>query len=158
MIQRIQSVFLLIAVLAGILLFFFPLAGIYSPTATYHFYIYEFRNMVPGEASVIGKSAVLPLVALNVLSTALAAYAITLYKKRITQIKMVRLSIFFDVVLIALIFFVYGRIIEKNLNVTPDYPGEAGIYFPLIMLVFLILAQRFIIRDERLVRSIDRLR
>lgn len=158
MIQRIQSVFLFIAAAAGICLFFFPLAGIYGESITYHFYIYELKNMVPGEASVISQSAILPLVVLNVVATALSMAAIFFYKKRILQIRLVRIAIFCTIILIILIFFIYSVIIERNLQVTPDYLSESGIYFPLIMLVFLLLANRFIVKDERLVRSIDRLR
>lgn len=158
MIQRIQTLFLAIVVAASICLFFFPLAGIYSPTSTYHFYIYEFRNMVPGDASVIGQGTVLPLAVLNALIGLISAVSIFYYRNRITQVKLVRVAIFLDVVLLALIFFVYAKIIEKYLAVTPDYMNEAGIYFPLVILIFLMLANRFILKDERLVRSINRLR
>jgi hypothetical protein len=72
--------------------------------------------------------------------------------------KVVRLAILLEIVLIALIFFIYAKIIETNLMVSPEYLDEAGIYFPLIALIFLILANRSILKDEKLVRSIDRLR
>lgn len=158
MIQRIQTVFLLVAFLASAAMYFFPLAGIYSSTNTYLFYVYELRNMVPGEASMFSFMTVLPLLLANVLVGTLSAAAILFYKNRVVQVKMVRFAIFMDVLVIGLIFFIYANIIEKNLGVSPDYLGEAGIYFPLIALIFLILANRFIVRDERLVKSADRLR
>lgn len=158
MIQRIQTLFLVIVVAASISMFFFPLAGIYSPTSTYHFFIYEFRNMVPGEASVISKGTVIPLAGLGALIGLISAVSIFLYRNRITQVKLVRFAIFLDVILLALIFFVYANIIEKYLFASPDYMSEAGIYFPLVILIFLMLANRFILKDERLVRSMDRLR
>ncbi len=158
MIQRIQSVFLLLAFLAGLALFFFPLAGIYSATSTYLFYIYELRNMVPGEPSMFSLMTVLPLLLINIAATLMALGAVFLYKNRLTQIKVVRFAIFLDIILIGLIFFIYAGIIEKNLGASPDYLDEAGIYFPLIMLIFLILANKFIAKDEKLVRSADRLR
>ncbi len=158
MIQRIQTVFLFLAFLASLCLFFFPLAGIYGETNTYHFFIYEFRNMVPGEVSVLGPMVTLPLVAVNSIIVVLALVSIFLYKKRIMQMRLVRISIFLEIILIGLVFFVYGNIIEKNLLASPDYLGEIGIYFPLASLVFLILSNIFINKDEKLVRSIDRLR
>lgn len=158
MIQRIQTVFLLLAFLASIALFFFPLAGIYSPIHTYQFYVYELRNMVPGENSMFSFMTTLPLLLSNILVATLSLTAVFLYKNRATQAKIVRFAIFIDVILIALIFFIYANIIEKNLGASPDYLDEAGIYFPLIALIFLILANRFIVKDERLVRSADRLR
>jgi hypothetical protein len=158
MIQRIQTVFLILAFLAAVTLFFFPIAGIYSTTATYKFYVYGFKNMVPGEASIFTFMTTLPLLLLNILVAVLALVCIFLYKNRISQAKVVRMAILLNIILIALVFFVYAGIIEKNLATSPDYLEEAGIYFPLISLIFMILANRSIMKDEKLVRSVDRLR
>jgi len=158
MLQRIQSVFLLLAFLATIALFFYPLAGIYSSLSTYKFYVYGLKNMVPGEASLFSFMTTFPLLLLNILIGALSMICIFLYKNRILQAKLGRLAILLDIVLIALVFFVYASIIERNLLASPDYLDEAGIYFPLISLIFLILANRFIMKDEKLIRSVDRLR
>ena len=158
MIQRIQSVFLLIAFICSVLLFFFPLAGIYGDTTTYLFYIYKFQNMVPGEVSVFNDMAVIPLAVINGAMGLLLLISIFSYKNRLAQMRLVRIAIFLDVILVALVFFIYAGIVERALNVTPDYMSEAGIYFPLAALVFMILANRYIQRDERMVRSIDRLR
>jgi uncharacterized membrane protein YhdT len=158
MIQRIQSVFLLLAFLAAIALFFYPLAGIYSDLIAYKFYVYGFKNMVPGEASIFSFMTTFPLLLLNILAAALSATCIFLYKNRVRQAKLVRLAILLEIILVALVFFVYANIVERNLLATPDYLNEAGIYFPLISLIFNILAIRFIMKDEKLVRSVDRLR
>ena len=158
MIQRIQSVFLLMAFLAAIALFFYPLAGIYSNLTAYKFYIYELKNMVPGEVSRFTFMTTFPLLLLNVIIAVLSIICIFLYKSRVRQAKIVRLAILLEIILIALVFFVYASIIEENLNASPDYMDEAGIYFPLISLIFLILANRYIMKDEKLVRSVDRLR
>lgn len=158
MLQRVQTLFLFIAFAASVCLFFFPLAGIYSTTVAYKFYVYELRNMVPDEESAFSFMTVLPLFLLNILAGILSLICIFLYKNRVRQMKLVRLAIFLDVILIALIFFIYGQIVERTLGVSPNYLDEIGVYFLLIMLVFLLLANRFIIKDERLVRSADRLR
>lgn len=158
MIQRIQSIFLLLAFLAAVALFFYPLAGIYSNLTAYKFYIYGLKNMVPGETSLFSFMTTFPLLLLNTLVTALSLICVFLYKNRVRQAKLVRLAILLDIILIALVFFVYASIIERNLLASPDYLDEAGIYFPLISLIFLILANRFIMKDEKLVRSMDRLR
>lgn len=164
MIQRIQTVFLFLAFLASIALFFFPIAGIYPDTAVYpqlspyKFYVCGFVNMVPGEASLFSFMTTFPLLLLNIIIGVMSVICIFLYKNRVLQAKLVRLSILLDIVLIALVFFVYASIIEKNLFTVPEYLEEAGIYFPLISLIFLILAYRYIMKDEKLVRSVDRLR
>jgi hypothetical protein len=158
MLQRIQSIFLLLAFLATTASFFYPLAGIYTELSTYKFYVYELKNMVPGEASKFSFMTTFPLLLLNILTGALSVICIFLYKNRVLQAKLVRLAILLDIALIALVFFVYANIIERNLFATPEYLDEAGIYFPLISLIFLILANRSIMKDEKLVRSMDRLR
>ena len=63
-----------------------------------------------------------------------------------------------NVMLIGLIFFVFSPLIGRTLNATVDYSADAGIYFPLVALLMLILANRSIMKDEKLVRSADRLR
>jgi hypothetical protein len=158
MIQRIQSIFLFVAFVAAITLFFYPIAGIYSDLFTYKFYVYELKNMVPGETSLFTFMTTFPLLLLNILVGLMAVSCIFLYKNRIRQAKIVRLAILLEIVFIALVFFVYASIIDKNLHASPEYLEEAGVYFPLISLIFLILAYRFIIKDEKLVRSADRLR
>lgn len=158
MIQRIQTIFLCLAFLAAVALFFFPLAGIYSTSATYKFYIYELKNMVPGEASIFTFMTTFPLLLLNILVAAFSLACIFLYKNRVLQAKLVRLAILSDIIFIALVFFIYAKIVETNLAASLDYLDEAGIYFPLISLIFLILANRAIMKDEKLVRSVDRLR
>jgi hypothetical protein len=158
MIQRIQSVFLFLAFLAALAVFFFPLAGVYSDLVAYKFYIYEFKNMVPGEPSLFSFMTTFPLLLLNIIVAGLSVTCIFLYKNRVRQAKLVRLAILLEIALIALVFFMYASIIERNLHVTPDYLDEAGMYFPLISLIFMIIANRFIMKDEKLVRSVDRLR
>ena len=158
MIQRIQTVFLILAFLAAIALFFFPFAGIYSDLHTYKLFIYGFRNMVPDEEPAFSFMTVFPLLFLNILTAGFCLTSIFLYKDRIRQLRFVRLGLFTDVILIGLVFFVYAGIVENKLGASLNYLDEAGIYFPLIVMLFLILANRFIVRDERLVRSVDRLR
>lgn len=158
MIQRIQSVFLFLAFVATVVLYFYPIAGVYSDLHTYKLYVYELKNMVPGEASLFTFMTTFPLLLLNIIVGVIAATSIFLYKNRIRQAKIVRLAILLEIVFIALVFFVYAGIIEKNLFASPEYLEESGMYFPLISLIFLILAYRFIMKDEKLVRSVDRLR
>jgi hypothetical protein len=114
--------------------------------------------MVPGEPSAFTFMTILPLLILNILTCGLSLASIFLYKDRIRQIRFVRLGLLTDVILIGLIFFVYARIVENKLGASVNYLDEAGIYFPLIVMIFLILANKFILKDERLVRSVDRLR
>jgi len=158
MIQRIQTVFLFLAAIAAMGLYFFPLAGIYSAEGTYMFYVDRFENMVPGTESIFNDMALIPLAVINLAIAVMAIVTIFFYKKRHLQLRLVRLTIFLDLVMIGLIFFLYGKMIDSALGVQPTYLEEVGSYFPLVVFVFLFLANRFIVKDEKLIRATDRLR
>lgn len=159
MIQRIQSVFLLVVVVLSALLFVFPVADYYSDTATLKLMLTGVESYVPKGASlqtaVLSSYLVYFNILVNVAMAGIAAYTIFQYKRRPLQIKMVRIALLMDIVLLV-ILFVITDFLKKKLQVTPDY--GVGILFPLISVVFLLLAQRAILKDERLVKSSDRLR
>lgn len=157
MIQRIQTLFLALAFLAATAVFFFPVASVLVKLFYYKLYLYSFINMVPGEESVFSFMTTLPLLLLNIATAGLSLVSIFLYKNRILQLKLVRTAMFSSVIVIGLIFFIYNRIAENNLGSGLDFE-RLGISLLLVVLLMLILANRFIVKDERLVRSIDRLR
>ena len=158
MIQRIQTIYLFIAAACSAALFFFPVASFLSDITYQKLYIVGLVNLAPGEQAAISRSLVLPLAVIGSLMFILALTAILLYKKRDMQLRLVKFGILSTIVMIAGIFFLYSPLIEKKLAIVPDYTGEIGIYFPLITLVFFILANRAITRDDKLVKSLDRLR
>ena len=87
-------------------------------------------------------------------SAALAVYAITRHKNRKSQFVMNRFNMILNLFLLG--FFVY-----RSLNLS----GEAlvsekgiGMLIPVFSIVFLVLANRAIKKDEDLVKSVDRLR
>jgi hypothetical protein len=158
MIQRIQTVYLFLAAVCAAAMFFFPVASFLSDMTYQKLFITGLVNMAPGQPAAIERSVVLPLAAVGVLMFVLAMVAIFAYKKRNLQLKLVKGGILATIIMIAGIFFLYAPLIEKKLSIIPDYTGEIGIYFPLISLVFFILANRAITRDDKLVKSLDRLR
>jgi hypothetical protein len=158
MIQRIQTVYLFLAAACSIALFFFPVASFLSDLTYQKFFITGLENMVPASASALGNSFVWPLAGVGVIMVVMALAGILTYKKRSLQLRFVMFGILSTVMMIAGIFFLYAPLIEKKLSIVPDYSGGIGIYFPLIALVLFILANRAIRRDEKLVKSLDRLR
>ncbi len=158
MIQRIQTLYLALAFIAISLLFAFPLAQFFSETGTYVFSITGLKNMVPGEPDAFNSKVFLPLIVVAVGIALLALFSIFQYKKRTLQVKLTSGGVFSSIALIMGIFFLYIPFIEKKINIVPNYLDSIGIYLPLVALVFFVMANRAIKRDEKLVRSADRLR
>lgn len=148
----------MVVVLAA-LLFVFPIADYFSDTTTLKLMLTGVDSYVPKGASlqtaVISPYLVYFNVLVNLAVAATAGFAIFQYKQRPFQVKLVRIALLVDIVLLV-VLFVITDFLKKKLQVTPDY--GIGILFPLISVVFLVLAQRSILKDERLVKSTDRLR
>ncbi|MFD2585955.1 DUF4293 domain-containing protein [Croceitalea marina] len=136
MIQRIQTLYLLfVALLAGVVPFFLNLWG-------------ETEN---GE--IFAKNDMLISIAFYAISL-MAIIAIFLFKKRQNQFVLNRLNMILNLFLLG--FFVY-----RSLNLSGETAvSEKGIgmLIPVFSIVFLVLANRAIKKDEDLVKSVDRLR
>jgi amino acid transporter len=158
MIQRIQTVYLSLAFVATALLFAFPLAQFFSETGAYVFSVTGLKNMVPGDANAFNPIIFLPLIIVVVGLAFLTLFTIFQFKNRSFQIKLTSIGVLAAIALIMGIFFLYIPMIEKKINIIPDYRKAFGIYLPLVALVFLVMANRAIKRDDKLVRSADRLR
>jgi len=155
MIQRIQTVFLFVAFIAAILIFFFPLATYLSELQYVKFYLYQLVDMVPGTEPLYSKFFNLPFIIITLIILVLIMVTVFKYKKRLLQIKLVNFGILLNIVMIVLMFF-YTDKISKDIAVTTKY--EIGSIFPLISLIFMVLALRSIRKDEKMVRAADRLR
>ncbi|MBU2973785.1 MULTISPECIES: DUF4293 domain-containing protein [unclassified Zobellia] len=136
MIQRIQTVFLLVVVLiAGVLPFW---VNLWSDAE---------GNEIFAKNDVFISGAFY-------VSALLALIAIVLFKNRKNQFVMNRLNMILNLFLLG--FFVY-----RSLNLSGEISvSEKGIgmLIPIISIVFLVLANRAIKKDEDLVKSVDRLR
>jgi len=136
MLQRIQTIYLLIsAVISGGLIFVFHL---WTTLNEVEFYAIEDQLFL----------------ALFLCSSALALITIFKYKNRQTQFVLGRLNIILNFILLGL--FVY-----RSLNLSGEtYVSEKGIgmLLPIFSIVFLVLANKAIKKDEDLVKSVDRLR
>jgi len=139
MLQRIQTIYLILAaVVTGILPFAFPLWKIKTGTAISDFYF-----MMEMSYS-----------ALFALSTTLSVVSIISFKKRQNQFVMGRLNIILNLILLGL--FVY-RLLTLSGETSVSEKG-IGMFLPIVAIVFLVLANKAIKKDEDLVKSVDRLR
>ena len=137
MIQRIQTIYMILALAcSGILPFVFPL-------------------WTTSDAKQFFFMANTAYSALFGLSVSLSILSILFYKKRQHQFVINRLNMILNLILLGL--FVY-----RSLNLS----GEAlmvsekgiGMFLPIISIIFLVLANKAIKKDEDLVKSVDRLR
>jgi hypothetical protein len=158
MIQRIQTVYLSLAVIAMTLLFVFPLAHFFSETGAYIFSVTGLKNMVPDGGNAFNPLIFLPLSIGAAAIGLLALFAIFQHRNRVFQVKLTNIGVLLCIAYIMAVFFLYIHVIEKKIHIVPDYSKAFGIYLPLVALVFMVMANRAIKRDDKLVRSADRLR
>ena len=139
MLQRIQTIYLILAaVVTGVLPFVFPLWKLQSGTELMEFYF----MMEMSYAALFG------------LSTTLSIVSILGFKKRQNQFVMGRLNIILNLFLLGL--FVY-RLLTLSGETSVSEKG-IGMFLPIVAIVFLVLANKAIKKDEDLVKSVDRLR
>jgi len=137
MLQRIQTIYLLLAFLAtGVLPFFFSL-----------------WTMTDGAAYLFMQNQI--YVVIFGLSTTLSILSIFSYKKRQNQFVMGRLNIILNLILLGL--FVYRSLNLSGETLAVSEKG-IGMFLPIVAIVLLVLANKAIKKDEDLVKSVDRLR
>jgi len=155
MIQRIQTVLLFLAFASSLACFFFPVASFWGELYTIKLGALGIEEQFAYEAewpNTIMMTVVMGLVGL------LAFMTIFIYRRRPTQMKLIRFTMLLNIIYLAIIFFYYVPELEILTATTADYINEAGIYLSIVPLIFLLLALRFIRRDEKLVKAADRLR
>ncbi len=157
MIYRIQSVYLLLASLVLSVTFFFPIAEFIGEKDSLVLYIFKVVSLVPGSANVYDLMFVMPLLVIVSLVIIFSFITIFMYKNRNGQLKIIRFLMLLIVVMIAVIFLYYYDILETASDSIPNLI-QVGAFAPLLSLVFLFLAYRGVMKDDKLIRSADRLR
>jgi len=149
MIQRIQTLFLLIALVLQIIMLLQPLAILQINDATfYEIYIkgYVFNDQIQYSYS---------LLIFNVITLLLNFIIIFLYKNRILQM---RLNIYNTILLIGLQGIIAYIIYETAHQLSAEIFLQYASILPTIIAILHLLAFKYIKRDEELVRSADRIR
>ncbi|MEI6679081.1 MAG: DUF4293 domain-containing protein [Mariniphaga sp.] len=154
MIQRIQTVYLLIAeILIGIL-FFVPLAGISGQNAS--IYRFDIKGLsLDGILKSDIASGSMPLILVWAASMMLIVVCIFMYKNRKQQIRFSIITIFILLGFGSLIFY---SVLSTATILSGGHSFRIFIVFPVIAAILIYMAIRAISKDERLVRSIDRIR
>lgn len=143
MIQRIQSLYLL-------------LTGIIAGGLPFVFNLWSTANKAVFSLDLLSGSSIIEKVVpvLFIVSGLLAIITILLYKNRKLQFVLGRINILTNLFLLGVLVY-----LSQTLS------GEAlvsekgiGMFFPIVSIVLLVLANKAIKKDEDLVKSVDRLR
>ncbi len=151
MIQRVQTVFLLLSGLLMSSLFFLPFAKIETESGELYSFMYRGLTNADGET-------VIPTLALAILltvATIVAYLTIFMYKKRVLQIRLCGLNM-------ALLLGSTGMIYYLGTQLIDEIPGVMSYKimtaFPIVALILTFLAIRAIGKDIALLKSMDRIR
>ncbi len=152
MLQRKQSLFMLMAVIAIIASYFFSFGTIHS-TETLEIRSYGVKEPGGNYLSTVSSYWLYLPMAINAWLT---SWALLRFKDRKRQIFLLRLTFF----LFAVSFVLLALYISDAQRSYPDAHISAGpaFIFPPLALVLNWLAARLIRKDEELVRSVDRIR
>lgn len=154
MIQRIQTLYLLLIVVLTSLTLFLPLAWFGNEAGQFTLYAFALKNGA-GEAV----QSTIYMGVLLALTCALPLVTAFLFKRRMLQL---RLCVAELVLLLgaaameAVYYFLSCRVFSDIEFHTQGF--RPAIALPLVCLLFAFLAARAIFRDELLVRSLDRIR
>ena len=141
MIQRIQSIWLLIVALTAF--------------ATYTLTLYIGKLADGSERPFLLADNFL-LVILIIALGVLAILCIFLYKNRKLQFRLSVLGVIFSILFLFIEYVKVEDFKETNKILSGSY--QIGALLPVIMIIFFILAARGIYKDEKLVKSLNRLR
>lgn len=153
MIQRIQSVYLLIISILGVCLWFFPIASITHDTHVYNITTWGIQLTESNQTIY----QFIPYLFLVLLLPIISFSSIFIYKKRILQMRLNVIAMILMIFLYGVIYFYIDfatTIISKNSII--DY--KLPIIIPVINLILCYLAIRSIGKDEALIRSLSRIR
>ena len=119
--------------------------------------IHYAKDVETGEETILDQSATYPIAGMATLAAIVAGFSIFKYENRLTQMKLGALnSLIIGGSLGFAVYYIFDA--EKLLPTTAIGSYLPGFYFTAAALFFNALANRFVRRDENLVRSADRIR
>lgn len=157
MIQRVQSVFLAIVAICMVCTFFFPVLKKTNTKGASVELSYT-KMTFTAQDKTQKTSPTFYMAILAALAAATSIFSISSFKKRLLQMKLGLLnSLLMAGILAFTMYFISQG--EKHIGMNIGYKSfNVGFYLPLVALVCNIVANRYIRKDERLVRESDRMR
>ncbi len=154
MIQRIQTLFLGLVVIVMSLNLFSPVwmaKSVEKSMVLMPFYLLE------NKAGTEKHHGVLYIAVLIVLIIGIAIFSMAKFKNRTLQLRLGMLNSLLLSVVVLAFYLVIGKG-KTMMGGTFEESFELGFYLPLVSIIFNILANRFIKKDDDLVKSVDRIR
>jgi hypothetical protein len=157
MIQRIQTVLLLVAAVCFAVACFMPVGTITTHETYYSVTSWALKEGIPNGA-IVYPTYFIGL--LQVILAVISFVAIFLYKNRPRQSKVCIAAVFINFVLILLLLYVYPNVVFSKLWQVAGAEMQHSLWAMLsvLPLACLYFANKFIIKDEKKVRAADRLR
>lgn len=156
MIQRIQSIYLLVAGIVTIVLLFIPIGTLISELG---FYTYTpFTVHVINTDLVVAKTFFVAILLL--LSSIISFVTIFLYKKRKLQVRLINFNMLIVLATLLTMLYIYPKFVFTKIQDLNNTVLEYNYVILIIALTAmgLYMAKKAIIKDEALVRSSERLR
>lgn len=158
MIQRIQSVYLLIVVLLSASVFFLPISSKIGITDTSVIFKMDTFNIyqLKGADTVVINNVIFNTF-INAAIGLLALFALFKFKSRGLQVKICKTLLLICAAFIALLFYETDRMIPGS---STDFKTIylPAIYAAVVMPILVFMALKAIRKDDDLVRSVDRIR
>lgn len=156
--QRIQTIFLLLVIISMAMMLFLPIWEKTLETGE-SLKLTPFHTQITDQEGIVVQ-AYFPYIFIGILAifaVIVAFFEITRYKNRLTQMKLGALnSLIMAVVLGLSVYFMISA--QQDWNPETEGSYKPGLFMPALGMIFNMMANRFIRRDEKLVRSVDRIR
>ncbi|AWW31258.1 DUF4293 domain-containing protein [Echinicola strongylocentroti] len=159
MIQRVQTIFLLLVAVAMLLETYFPIWTQVNPDQTEMLKLtaWNLTHTDTTSGTVLEQTGTFYLGILAVLAAIIAIYSLSQFKNRTKQMFLNMINSLVMVANLGLI--VYLTYVENmDFNATASGAFMIGFYCIVAAMIFNIVANRFIRKDEMLVKSVDRIR
>ncbi|MBC7921114.1 MAG: DUF4293 domain-containing protein [Ferruginibacter sp.] len=157
MIQRVQTIFLFLIVI-GMGTCLFSTSWLETGQSGEQATLTAFQLEARRAGTVISSLPVYYIAILAVLAAGVAAYSAFQYRNRLLQIKLGTLNSLLMAALLGCIMYFSTQVGEGLVNPALQGRYATGLYAVILALICNMLANRFIRRDEQLVRSADRMR
>lgn len=152
MVQRIQTVYLLVATILIGSIFAYPIAELLSSEG--QLFIFNFNGLSIENEAGLYFLTIPPIILLGTIAL-IPLVSMFLYKKRIIQMRLNSFNIILMIGYVGLNYY-YIQNFSKQLDGVVSY--EIAAIFPFIAAVLTYLAIRAIGKDEALIKSMDRIR